>query len=206
MRTRQNYASSYDRHIGPRLGQLPLREIDAETIATFQGDLIRDGVKPYAIRKAMILIGAILQRAAEGRRIPYNPQRVVRKARLPASAEVRPLAPVTVERLRAELDLRSATLVSVMAYGGLRPGETRTMDWSDARERSLVVNAEKTGQRRSVRPLDALAENSRRGGQKPVRRPTGRCSRPGRRGLDRQCVREVAATQLRRSGDSNRPA
>lgn len=160
-RTRQNYASSYDRHIGPRLGQMQLREIDAETIATFQGDLIRDGVKPYAIRKAMILLGAILQRAAEGRRIPYNPQRVVRKARLPQGTEVRPLAPVTVERLRAELDPRGATLVSVMAYAGLRPGEVRTMDWSDIRDRSLVVNAEKTGHRRSVRLLGALAEDLR---------------------------------------------
>src|SRR3954469_4892016 len=43
-RTRQTYASTYDRHISPRLGGLRLREIDAETIASFQGDLIREGV------------------------------------------------------------------------------------------------------------------------------------------------------------------
>src|SRR4051794_28116986 len=67
----------------------PLREIDAETIAAFQGELLRSGVGPQAIRKAMTLLGAILQRAAEGRRIPYNPHRVVRKLRLPLSAEVR---------------------------------------------------------------------------------------------------------------------
>jgi hypothetical protein len=50
-RTRQTYASTYDRHISPRLGGLRLNEIDAEVIASFQGDLIRDGVGPHAIRK-----------------------------------------------------------------------------------------------------------------------------------------------------------
>jgi hypothetical protein len=47
------------------------------------------GVGPHAILKAMTLLGAILQRAAEGQRIPYNPQRVVRRAPLPMAQEVR---------------------------------------------------------------------------------------------------------------------
>ena len=43
----------YDRHIAPRLGDVPLREIDPETVAAFQGDLLRGGVGPQAIRKSM---------------------------------------------------------------------------------------------------------------------------------------------------------
>ena len=121
-RTRQVYTSTYDRHIAPRLGGTPLREIDAEVVGAFQSDMIASGVGPHAIRKAMTLLGALLQRAAEGRRIPYNPQRVVRKARLPLSQEVRPLAPVRVEAMRAAAELRDATIVSVLAYAGLRPG------------------------------------------------------------------------------------
>lgn len=155
-RTRQNYASSYDRHIGPRLGGMRLQEIDAEVIASFQGDMIQSGAKPHAIRKAMVLLGAILQRAAEGRRIPYNPQRVVRKARLPRSPEVRPLAPATVERLRGALGQRDATIISVLAYAGLRPGEMRVMRWDDIRDEAFMVDAPKTGQRRRVRLLSAL--------------------------------------------------
>lgn len=158
-RTRQNYASSYDRHIGPRLGGMQLREIDAEAIAEFQGEMIRLGAKPHAIRKAMILLGAILQRAAESQRIPYNPQRVVRKARLPKSPEVTPLAPITLERLRGLLDDRSAAIVSVLAYAGLRPGELRIMRWSDLGERTLRVDSPKTGQRRSVRMLAPLVDD-----------------------------------------------
>jgi integrase len=156
-RTRQTYASSYDRHIAPRLGDVPLREIDSEAIAGFQGELIRAGVGPNAIRKAMTLLGAILQRAAEAKRIPYNPQRVVRKARLPLASEVRPLAPVTVEAMRRVADLRDATIVSVLAYAGLRPGELRVLRWRDVRERTLLVNAHKTASRRTVRLLAPLA-------------------------------------------------
>ena len=133
-----------------------LREIDAEAIAAFQGDLIRDDVGPHAIRKAMTLLGGILQRAAESKRIDSNPQRVVRKARLPRSAEVRPLPPAHVERLRSMLPLRDATIVSVLAYAGLRPGELRMMRWRHVGERTLLVDAPKTGARRNVRLLAAL--------------------------------------------------
>lgn len=180
-RTRQNYASSYDRHIGPRLGGMRLQEIDAEVIASFQGDMIQSGAKPHAIRKAMVLLGAILQRAAEGRRIPYNPQRVVRKARLPRSPEVRPLAPATVERLRAALGQRDATIISVLAYAGLRPGEMRVMRWDDIRDEALMVDASKTGQRRRVRLLSALTDDldAWKASSDPLAdRPGGRVDRP----------------------------
>ena len=156
-RTRQTYASMYDRHIAPRLGDVPLREIDPETVAAFQGDLLRGGVGPQAIRKSMTLLGAILQRAAEGRRIPYNPQRVVRKARLPLAPEVRPLAPSRIEAMRAAAGLRDATIISVLAYAGLRPGELRELRWRQVRERTLLIDAAKTGRRRTVRLLLALA-------------------------------------------------
>lgn len=158
-KTRQTYAHTYDLHIGPRLGAVALRDIDPEVIAGFQGDLLSAQLGPHAIRKAMTLLGGILQRAAEAQRIPYNPQRVVRKARLPQSPEVRPLAPVTVEGIRRAADLRDATIVSVLAYAGLRPGELRIARWRDLGEKTILVNAEKTGARRTVRLLAPLAED-----------------------------------------------
>lgn len=136
-----------------------LREIDPEAIAAFQGDLIRADVGPHATRKAMTLLGGILQRAAESKRIDFNPQRVVRKARLPRSAEVRPLPPAQVEALRAGLSHRDATIVSVLAYAGLRPGELRGLRWRHLRDRTLLVDAEKTGTRRSVRLLAPLCDD-----------------------------------------------
>lgn len=158
-RTRDSYSSTYDRYIGPRLGEMELRELDPEVIATFQGDLIAAGTGPHAIQKAMMLLGAILQRAAESKRILYNPQRVVRKARLPRSPEIRPLAPVTVERLRSVCTPRDASIVSVLAYAGLRPGELRELRWHDVGERTLLVDAPKTNSRRTVRLLKPLTED-----------------------------------------------
>jgi hypothetical protein len=56
-----------------------------------------------------------------------NPVSVVRKPRQGRRKAVRPLPPEDVERLRADLlsrnDHRSATLISVLAYTGMGPGE-----------------------------------------------------------------------------------
>ncbi len=156
-RTRQTYAWAYDHHIAPRLGALKLRELEPEVIARFQADLIAAGVGPEARKKTMTLLGGILQRAAEARRIPYNPARLVRKAPVPAREEVRPLAPITIETLRSVVDLRDATIIALLAYAGLRPQELRALHWEHLRERTLVVNAEKTRTRRAVRLLDPLA-------------------------------------------------
>jgi integrase len=90
-----------------------------------------------------------------------NPVRAVRAPRAPLHDEVRPLAPAAVEALRAQLSHRDAVLVSLMAYAGLRPGEARTLRWGHVQSRTLVIGAQKTGQRRTVRLLDPLAQDLR---------------------------------------------
>ena len=147
-KTRQVYGWAYDVHIAPRLGGVPLRRMNREMVARFQADLLAAGVGAEAVRKSMTLLGGILQRAAEARRIPFNPARVVRKAPLPAPEEVRPLAPVRVEAMRTAVGPRDAALLSVLAYAGLRPQEARGLRWAHVGERTLVVNAPKTRQRR----------------------------------------------------------
>jgi integrase len=174
-KTRKTYAWHYDALISPRLGSVPLRQLNPEIVARFQADLVAAGTGPQSRKKAMTLLGGILQRAAEARRIPYNPARLVRKAPVPRSPEAIPLAPVAVEALRAVLRPRDAALVSTLAYAGLRPQEGRALRWRDVRERTLVVNAGKTNSRRSVRllaPLAAdLAEWRLRSGRPPEGTP-----------------------------------
>jgi integrase len=89
----------------------------------------------------------------------------VRKAPLPLADEVRPLAPVAVEAIRAAMLARDtspswrhwdATLISVLAYAGVRPQEARALRWGHVHERTLIANAEKTRSRRSVRLLAPL--------------------------------------------------
>src|SRR5260370_571255 len=64
---------------------------------------------------------------------------LVRKTQVPRGAEVRPLAPSTIEAMRAAATTRDAVLLAVLAYAGLRPGEALALRWGDVRERTLLV-------------------------------------------------------------------
>ena len=133
--------------------------------------------------KALSLLGAILQLALESERIARNPVRMVRKVARPPKREVRPLPPATVEAMRAASGPRDATLISVLAYAGLRPREALDLRWRHVGERTL------TGRTRR-RPASAatcgcstpLAEDLRawRHASGPLAR-TRWCSRPRRR-------------------------
>jgi integrase len=169
--TRTNYASSYDHHLEPFLGQIALRDLTPGLIARWQADRIAGGAGRVAVRRTLDLLGSILQRAVEDEVIVRNPVRLVRKAACGPRCEVRPLAPATVEAMRAYLladgsenPLRDATLVSVLAYAGLRPGEALALRWGDVRENTILVQrsishgeekATKTKANRTVRLLDA---------------------------------------------------
>jgi hypothetical protein len=152
-RTRQTYSSTYDRHISPGLGGVQLREIDAEAIASFQGDLIRSGFGPHAIRKAMTLLGGILQRAAESKRIDFNPQRVVRKARLPRSPEVRPLAPAQIEELRSRIPRNRPPRNFLQTTNA----PTRIRTWGLLLRRESLYPAELSGPTRRLRLSEAVS-------------------------------------------------
>jgi integrase len=171
-KTRRHYASLYDHHLSPSLGDVPLRELSAERVARLQADRIAQGVGPVALRHALDLLGSIVQRAWEAQRIPSNTVRLVRKAPAPRREEVRPLTPEVVEAMRdgleagaSEYGMRDATLLSVLAYAGLRPGEALGLRWGDVRDGTILVQRAislgqeadtKTRQHRTVRLLSPL--------------------------------------------------
>lgn len=168
--TRRYYAGLYDRHIDSHLGGLALRELSPEAIARWQSTLLRKGTPVETVRKANTLLGGMLQRAVEARRLSSNPQRLVKKPKPEIKAEVRPYAPETVERLRhAMLTMgdyrrsefirhRDAVLVSLLAYSGVRPEEARLLTWGAVAERTLLVTSPKTrGARRPRRSVRLLA-------------------------------------------------
>jgi integrase len=79
-----------------------------------------------------------------------------------------------VEAIRRHLlgsgQLRDATLVSVLAYAGLRPGEALALQWRDIYDRTIVVDkavslgqvkGSKTGEPRAVRLLALPAADLR---------------------------------------------
>jgi integrase len=169
-KTRIHYAQIYDKHILLELGSLSLRDITPELIARWQADRLAGGAGPVAVRHALKLLGSILQRAFEAGHLQTNPARAVRKPPLPRRAEVRPLAPIVVERMRDASNPRDAMLISVLAYSGLRPGEALALQWRDIREQTILVERAlslgkekdtKTSAHRTVRLLAPLATDLR---------------------------------------------
>lgn len=163
---RRHYASLYDHHLRDQLGHVPLRELTSGQIARWQAERLATGAGPVAVQQALKLLGAILEHAHRDERIPTNPQRRVHKARQPRREEIRPIAPAAIEAMRAAVPQRDATLISVVAYAGLRPGEALALTWDDVRDRTLLVQRAlslgeisdtKTGQHRTVRLLRPLA-------------------------------------------------
>ena len=160
-RTREVYATVYDRHIAPRLGHLALHQLTPPVLAAWQAAELNAGAGHATIAKARGTLSTVLRAAVEAGLVAANPVRSVRAPRAPLRDEVRPLAPAAVEALRSELGHRDAVLVSILAYAGLRPGELRELRWGHVQDRSLVVNAQKTGKRRTVQLLAPLAADLR---------------------------------------------
>jgi integrase len=108
--------------------------------------------------------------------VPYNPVKAVRKPRQ-LSRTVRPLAAQTVEAIRRQVSLRDATLVSVLAYAGLRPGEALGLRRSSVRKRTLMIQCSVSyGREKSTKTVlyaradEAKAESEGFGSTKPSRR------------------------------------
>jgi integrase len=166
------YAMLWDKHILPQLGGLRLRELTPERIEEFRARLVASGAGQVSIRKALVLLQGVLQRAVEWQRIPHNPARLVRKPQARRRRAVRAIAPETIERMRAWLlqrgQHRDAVLMSLLAYAGVRPGEALALTWGNVRERTILIEqavslgeikATKTGQTRTVRLLGPLASD-----------------------------------------------
>ena len=174
-KTRVMYASVWDRYVLPRLGGFELRRLTPAVIDGFQADLRREGVGDPTILKTLTLLQGILQRAVVWGRIPANPVAPIRKPT--QRRKHAPCAPYRQRPSRRSVEsssrggrVRDATLVSVLAYAGLRPGEALALRWGDVGERTILVERAaalgdvketKTGQTRSVRLLAPLAGDLR---------------------------------------------
>jgi len=243
--TRDRYADAYRLHIEPWLGDLPLTEITVGRLRSWQADRLADGVGVGTIDKARTVLSSVLRHAAESEAIPGNPLTLVRAPLAEHRDSVTPLAPVTVEAVRAVLagamDIhvperirrggvrvagyvvpderdpltrqRDATIVSVLAYAGLRPGELRALRWGDIRKATITVEraarpdgtikSTKNHEPRAVRLLAPLAADlaalrlaagapGRRRARAPPDRRAHRRRAPRRRHLDEDRLADVA--------------
>jgi integrase len=166
--TRLRYAEVWDGHVLPRLGDYQLRQLRAGLIEDeLVGAMLADGVGLPTVRKAFYMLRSCLSYAVRRDLLPYNPAREVG---LPKGVRrtVKPLSPETVERIRARVSLRDATLLSLMYGAGLRPGEALALRDDSIRERTLLVESSisfgtekdtKTRKARAVRLLAPIAQD-----------------------------------------------
>ena len=116
------YRCLWEAHAAPRLARLPMREIDARRVVAFRGELLAAGVGPTSVVKTMAMLQRVFRDAVEYGDVAFNPFKAVRKPSPGPSRVARPLTPLQVERLVADLERGgsrlSAVLVRLMAYTG----------------------------------------------------------------------------------------
>jgi integrase len=179
--TRRRYLEIWGKHLLPRVGGYPIRDITPRNVEELRGQLDHATGAPTA-RKTLMLLQAIMRRAVVHGLIPANPVQVVAKPKQKPTIRPQPLDPLTIERIRIQLRPRDQMIVSLLAYAGLRPSEDRAVRWGDLEHRTLHIYASKTGRARDVELLAPLAQDlaewrlaSGRPGPKEliVPRPTG---------------------------------
>jgi integrase len=178
--TRRRYLEIWRTHLEHRVGGVEVQAFTPLIVEDLRDGMLKADVPLATQRKTLMLLQGILRRAVLRGLIPANPVQVVTKPRQPPAPPPRPLPPEMVERIRLQMltawassgrgtgrsreELewwrhRNAIMVSLLAYGGLRPAEDRAARWEDVDGRTLHVVASKTGRARDIELLEPLARD-----------------------------------------------
>jgi len=143
--TRRKYRCLWSRHIERRLGAMDLRQITPLVLSEFILELQQDRVGTPTIRSCLGLLQSMFARAVEWDRTRVNVVKLIAKPRVRRARAIKPLRPADVEALRRHMlrsqkhGLRDATLVSVLAYAGLRPEEALALEHQHVRGKTILV-------------------------------------------------------------------
>jgi len=158
--TKELYRRVWSKHILPRLGNYGVRELTPKRLTRFRAELERAGVGAATVVKAMTIVQSILSFAVGEELVEYNAAAGVTKPRYERAREPQIFVPAEVEAIRAHLDLRDRTLVSVLAYSGPRPEEVVCrLAWSDVGEQALRYQDTKRHRTRHTPLLKPLADD-----------------------------------------------
>ncbi len=118
--TRDRYADVYRLHIEPWLGDVAIRDLSVSRLRSWQAERAAAGAGVGTLDKARTLLSSVLRHAAESEAIPGNPIALVRAPRGEHRDAVQPLAPITVEAIRAVLAEPMIVRVPERTRGGVR--------------------------------------------------------------------------------------
>jgi integrase len=168
LRTQETYSTDLDLRILPRLGDLTLTQLRPSVIERFAADLERLGTGRATIVSTLSVLQGVMKRAVRDYNLSGNPVKQIDK---PSQRREREPVLITVEQVEAMRlaclrrdDLRSATLISLLAYAGPRPeSEALPLTWAAIRRRTILIRATKRGvpHERATRLLAPLADDLR---------------------------------------------
>jgi integrase len=124
---------------------MELRQITPLVLSEFVAELHDDGVGVPTIRSCLGLLQSMFARAVEWDRARVNVVKLIAKPRVRRARTIKPLRASDVEALRQQMlrnprhGLRDATLVSVLAYAGLRPEEALALEYRHLRATTIVI-------------------------------------------------------------------
>jgi integrase len=143
--TRRKYRCLWNVHINRRLGAMELRQITPLVLSEFVLELEEAGAGAATIRSCLGLLQSMFARAVEWDRASVNVVKLIAKPRVRRKRTIKPLRPIDVDALRRQMllnsdhGLRDATLVSVLAYAGLRPEEALALEYQHVCKTTILV-------------------------------------------------------------------
>lgn len=138
-KTLKNYAATYNLHVHPHIGHLPLRDVKPQVVDQLRSGLLDAGVGAPTVRKALAVLSSMLSQAVVWGLVDANPVRQVRKPAARRRKVIEPLSVLQVEQLLHELrglgDEDGAMLAQLMAYTGARPQDALALAYSEVTTR-----------------------------------------------------------------------
>src|SRR5207248_2673321 len=130
------WASNVDARIRGKLdfheiADLPLRSITPKVVEKWRDEKLREGRGPKSVSNAMLIMQGAFRLAMRDEKADRNPVQLVEKPKKvngTNGAARSMLSPREVELIRAQLEPEDALLVSLIAYGALRPSEATALE------------------------------------------------------------------------------
>jgi integrase len=157
-----------DKWIFPHISNVHLSTMNRRAILEYRKQLQDSGATDKTVNKVISVLSAALTAAVNEGLIDHNAARGMSKLKT-APTSRRALKPLEVELIRHWMPTeRDRVIVSLLAYGGLRPGELVALHWRHITEHHIFVEQSaqagmiqhtKTGKARNVPVNPVLAED-----------------------------------------------
>ena len=164
--TVRRYAGALDRHVLPRLGDVPLRQVRPSQVIDVLVDMDRAGLGPSSQAHVLYALRAVYRLAKADDPWLADPTAGIRPPRRVPATTVVPTRGQVTAMLAAAPDPRTRALVAVLAYTGMRIGEALALRWTDwvgppGGPGRLELRHTKTGRPRAVLVAPKLAGHLR---------------------------------------------